>query len=122
LTKGGPAPLPPPRPIARHNLEKDAMSRLTLALAVLLCGLAPALAVRAPYHGRLRSAALPEHLLDASPLAADKDGLAIGPDTEVLLDGKACRYEDVPRNAEVTLIDLSADQKVVRKIHFRTRK
>ncbi len=97
------------------------MPRLTASLAVLLCAVAPAFATRSPHPGRLRSDALPTYLLDAADPLTAKGGLAIGPNTEVLLNGKACKYEDVPRDAEVTLIDLSADQKVVRKIHFRTK-
>ncbi len=98
------------------------MPRLTVSLAVLLCAVAPAFATRAPHEGRLYSGALPAHVLDAAAPAAAKDALVISADTEVRLDGKPCKYEDVPRDAEVTLIDLSADQQVVRKIHFRTKK
>src|SRR5579885_1116904 len=98
------------------------MLRRTLAFVVLLGAVAPALAARAPYQGRLRTGPLPAHLLKPAEPVEDKDGLVINDDTEILLDGRACKYEDVPNNAEITLIDLSADKKVVRKIHFRSKK
>jgi len=38
----------------------------------------------------------------------------------VKLDGRSCKYEDVPADAEIVLLD--AHGKLVRKIHFRTKK
>ena len=42
--------------------------------------------------------------------------------TEVLLNGKACRYEEVPSQARIVRMEVAADTKTVLKIHFRTRK
>ncbi len=42
--------------------------------------------------------------------------------TEVLLNGKACRYEEVPSQARIVRMEVAADKKTVLKIHFRTRK
>jgi hypothetical protein len=42
--------------------------------------------------------------------------------TEVLLNGKPCKYADVPGDARIVRMELAADNKTVRKIHFRTGK
>src|SRR5262249_25724548 len=42
--------------------------------------------------------------------------------TEILLDGKACKYEQVPAHASITRMEVAADKKTVLKIHFRSRK
>jgi hypothetical protein len=42
--------------------------------------------------------------------------------TEVLLDGKLCRYEEVPAHASIVRMEVAADKVTVLKIHFRTRK
>src|SRR5690349_2486621 len=102
------------------------MFRLTMALVALLCVLAPASARLAPSQDRLRSdRSLPPHLVrDAGPSADAQDdgGLVINDDTEIRLDGQTCKYNDVPRDAEIILLDVSSDMKAVRKIHFRTKK
>jgi len=42
--------------------------------------------------------------------------------TEVLLDGKLCRYEEVPAHATIVRMEVASDKVTVLKIHFRTRK
>ena len=42
--------------------------------------------------------------------------------TEILLNGKPCKYEEVPGHASIVKMEVAADKKTVRKIHFRTRK
>jgi hypothetical protein len=42
--------------------------------------------------------------------------------TEVLLNGKPCKYADVPGHATIVRMELAADGKTVLKVHFRTRK
>jgi hypothetical protein len=51
--------------------------------------------------------------------AARDDGLEINDDTEILLDGKPCKYEDVPAGAEIVLLAVARDGRTVLKIHFR---
>jgi hypothetical protein len=43
-------------------------------------------------------------------------------ETEVQLDGRPCKYADVPSDAVVVLVELAADGKTVLKAHFRSRK
>jgi hypothetical protein len=42
--------------------------------------------------------------------------------TEVLLNGKPCKYAEVPGHASIVRMELAADNKTVLKIHFRTGK
>ena len=42
--------------------------------------------------------------------------------TEILLDGKACRYQDVPEQATILRMEVAPDGKTVLRIHFRARK
>ena len=42
--------------------------------------------------------------------------------TEVLLNGKPCKYEEIPSHASIVRMEVAVDKKTVLKIHFRTRK
>jgi hypothetical protein len=41
--------------------------------------------------------------------------------TEILLDGKPCKYEAIPATASIVRMEVAADKKTVLKIHFRRR-
>jgi hypothetical protein len=43
-------------------------------------------------------------------------------ETEILLNGKPCKYEAIPRYASIVLMEVAEDQRTVLKIHFRTGK
>jgi hypothetical protein len=59
----------------------------------------------------------------AEPAAEQEGGgLVISDDTEVKLDGKVCKYEEIPESAEVILLEVGKDKKSVLKLHFRTKK
>jgi hypothetical protein len=58
---------------------------------------------------------------DAREAARRGPELLLTEATEVLLDGKACRYADVPETAEIVLLEVSADRTEIRKIHFRSK-
>jgi hypothetical protein len=42
--------------------------------------------------------------------------------TEYLLNGKPCRYADVPANATIVRMEVAVDKKTVLRVHFQTRK
>jgi hypothetical protein len=43
--------------------------------------------------------------------------------TEVFLNGKPCKYDEIPHHASIVRMEVAAaDKKTVLKIHFRTRK
>ena len=49
-------------------------------------------------------------------------GLRMNEKTEIKLDGQACRYEDVPRDAQIIHIEVAGDRKTVLKVHFQRKK
>lgn len=50
-----------------------------------------------------------------------KDEYQITEITEIKLDGRTCKYRDVPKNAEITSMEVTADKKIILKIHFQSR-
>lgn len=105
------------------------MARVTLALLGSLCFfLSPAFASRAPHPGLLDPGRNPPSvdraLVQARPSAAaaapQEEEYQVTEDTEIMLDGRPCRYRDVPANAVIMKMEVSRDH-VALKIHFRTR-
>ena len=105
------------------------MTRLTLTLAVWmnLVSLASA-SIPPPKESRpLAKAALnarsllPEVLEQILEQRSPSEYL-VTERTEILLNGKACKYAEVPAHASITRMEVAADKKTVLKIHFRTRK
>jgi hypothetical protein len=43
-------------------------------------------------------------------------------ETEVLLNGKPCKYAQVPNHARIVKMEVGIDKRTVLKIHFRTGK
>jgi len=94
------------------------MTRLTMALVACLCLVQAAPASLSPQRDRL-----PPHqpALEAAPAKKKEGEIVIDARTEIKVDGRECRYTDIPKGAEIILIDLGPD-KTVRKIHSRTKK
>jgi hypothetical protein len=96
---------------------------LTLTVACLLCsGVAASLPKSSPPSPE--RASLPAK----GPAGANKESrqsgsggtLVITARTKVLLNGRPCRYEQVPDNAVITFAEVDSDQKTLLRIHFRT--
>jgi len=99
------------------------MIRLTLLLVACLVFVSTSQAALAPHSDRgFLDRKLDQRIVkEASALNSD-DELRITDETEVKLDDRACKYAEVPENAEITLIEVTADKKTVLKVHFRSRK
>jgi hypothetical protein len=69
-----------------------------------------------------RSTKPPAELLDQTAAQGARPEYLLTNETEILLDGKPCRYEAVPANARIIHMELGADKKTVLKILFRTGK
>jgi hypothetical protein len=41
--------------------------------------------------------------------------------TEIILDGKECKFDDVPDDAEIILMEVAANRKTILKIHFESK-
>jgi hypothetical protein len=104
------------------------MTRLTLALAALISLASAAPATLTPR--RERTAPGPESTARAltTPRPAVAAGQAGEPEyvltaeTEVVLDGKPCRFADVPARASILRMVVGPDGKTVLKILFRSQK
>jgi hypothetical protein len=103
------------------------MTRLTLALAAWIGLVSVASASLTPRNERPPlEPRLPR--VQAPKAAAETAGNKTAPEykvteqTEILLDGKACPYQDVPQQATVLKMEVAPDGKTVLRIHFRTGK
>jgi len=64
---------------------------------------------------------IPIKIVASSPVASANDEFRITPTTEVLLDGRPCRYEQVPDNTIIILLEtVSNESREIVRIHFRT--
>jgi hypothetical protein len=100
------------------------MIRWTVALALLLGWVpcASAIVVPAPGDpGAERDLARTQRQLARAPEAPQPE-LIITSDTEIKVDGRACRLDEVPAGAEIILIDVNGDRGVIRRLHFQTPK
>ena len=105
------------------------MIRLSLVLTVFLGCLSSASASRShPREPRLPKAPLHE-TIDSVLTAAQQVAAALPqPEymlteaTEVKLNGRSIKYNDVPETAQIILLEVGPDQKTIRRIHFALKK
>jgi hypothetical protein len=107
------------------------MVRVTLVLLSLLSFLPPAGASLMPrpdsplpgrdVHDSL-ARSLPPGFDQAAAAPSPKDQYQITEQTKVTLDGRPCRYADVPGGAGIVKMEVAADGTTVLKIHFRSRR
>jgi hypothetical protein len=107
------------------------MTRLVFTLTILFATVSPAKATLAPRIDSFTSGkelparvakVLSAAVLPAAPLDGQKDEYRITDQTEVVLDGRPCKYRDVPNNAAIVKMEVAGDKRTVVKIYFRTRK
>jgi hypothetical protein len=104
------------------------MIRLVLGLVVWIgfVTAAPATVTArkdAPLFGKeaqhFQAAKAPVAALAIVTARAQASDYVVTEETEVLLNGKPCRYKDVPDNATILRMELGPDNKTVLKVHFR---
>jgi hypothetical protein len=107
------------------------MTRLTLALAawIALASAAPAMVTSRQEHRGLPSEIPPAPAARVSPSAAVRTAGPVNPaeyvlteQTETVLDGKRCRFENIPDGASILRMEVAADGKTVLKVLFKSRK
>jgi hypothetical protein len=101
------------------------MARTAWAFAALLCVLPSATASLSPPKQPAGLGANPPRDLPKKEATArgQPDEFQITDQTEVLLNGRPCRYEAVPASASIILMEVASEnRKLVLKIHFRTKK
>ena len=104
------------------------MTRLAVALFIFLCLLPPASATLAPRREPTTFAKdlpaahnqQPSRAPVQTASSAEDGEFTLTNETEVLLNGRACRYRDVPGNARIMHMEVAPDRKTVLKVHFRT--
>jgi hypothetical protein len=120
------------------GFERDSwMARMALALLVLPFTFSFAAATLSPRRrpqpfekltlpaaGKTptRAAQLTEDPARAARDQEPSQELQLTAEAEVRLDGRACKYDDVPRGAEVIYLELGPDRKSILKIHFRSKR
>jgi hypothetical protein len=111
--------------------EEICMNRLILVLAAWISLVSVASASltprkeRSPLSEDVRPVLSARTLLAAleQPVARETESeFVVTEQTEILLNGEPCKYADVPSHASIIKMEVAADKKTVRKIHFRTRK
>lgn len=66
---------------------------------------------------------LPPKAIQSLARVPSGDEFRLTATTEVLLDGRPCRYEDVPDGATILLLETATNEsKEILKIHFRTKR
>jgi hypothetical protein len=98
-------------------LSARALKQVTARPADLAGSGVPRLARGVPAAGSARS------VRPANPLRPGaKAEFVLTNQTEVLLNGKPCKYEQVPGGASIILMEVAEDNKTVLKVYFRTQK
>jgi hypothetical protein len=102
------------------------MARMVLVALTFACGcfISGPAAFAAESTPPARETAFPaaNGALDTTPSSSTKARLIITEETEVLLDGRPCRYQQVPSNATITFVEVGSDRQTVLRIHFRSPK
>jgi hypothetical protein len=110
------------------------MIRLTIALAVWICLVSVAPASPAPRReprigdsllaqaSRRSTQAVQQQAARKAAGAEVQPEYVLTQETEILLDGKPCKYEDVPATASIVKMEVAADRKTVLRVRFRSRK
>ncbi len=100
------------------------MIRLALGLIACLAFSSSATAIVTPHkeYARLRESAF-RPAAQSFLVRAEERPYQIHEETEVRLDGRKCRYADVPDTAEIILMEIDSDEsRIILRIHFRSRK
>src|SRR5256885_1757247 len=101
-------------------MEVRRMMRMTLATAGCLVVISTASGTLTPRRERVnfpRDITLSQKLDRRAPAPAVKPAAeseseyVLTDGTEVLLDGKACKYEQIPEHADIVHLELAADKK-----------
>jgi hypothetical protein len=107
------------------------MTRLTLALAAWISLVSAAPATLTPRQDRpplgnepprAQPLKVPAEARQQAAGQAGRPEYVLTAQTEVLLNGKPCRYQEVPASARIVRMEVAEDNKTVLKIYFRTGK
>jgi hypothetical protein len=91
--------------------------RVAVVLAVLLSLVSMGWATLTPARD---DSAFDKQSAKKSPV--DPSSFVVTKQTEILLDGKSCKYAEIPEHAVIVKMEVAADKKTLLRIHFRTPK
>lgn len=94
------------------------MMRLMAVLSVLAMAVSAASAAIAPREERVPRARVAVSKVIEARATPENEPYQMTKTTEVRLDGQPCRFEDVPADAEITLMEVSTDRRQILKVHF----
>lgn len=98
------------------------MMRWLLVLLALVTILSPTTASLSRKHRPDVPKGLPPKVIESLVRVPTRDEFRLTATTEVLLDGRPCRYEDVPDGATILLLETATNEsKEILTIHFRTK-
>jgi hypothetical protein len=94
-----------------------------MGLVVSVSFLPPATASLSPRSAHATPGSnFPKELLKEASSRERGDELVITDQTEIKVDGQASKYEEVPKEADIILLEVAADKKAILRIHFQTKK
>ena len=99
------------------------MLRLTVALVAVLCLASSTRAGLVPQKDRLGPKKDPvrQAVKKEAGARVHLGEFVISEDTEIKLDGRPCKFHDVPGSASIILLEVAAhDRTAVLRVHFRT--
>lgn len=100
------------------------MTRSVLVLLTCMTFLPSAMATMTP-RNELAAGRERDHLPFGAliPALAQDRAYRITEQTEVMLNGRKCRYEEVPTSAKIILMEIDSEaSKIILRIHFQDRK
>lgn len=100
------------------------MIRYILVLLICMISLPSARAMLTPRNDlAARREKYPCPFVELIPALAQDPAYRITEQTEVMLDGRKCRYEEVPTIAKIIFMEIESEEsKVILRIHFQDRK
>lgn len=99
------------------------MSRQALISLVLLGMVSAAMAAPAPRRDAEGLGPTPPSQARNAVARTQNSEFVINDQTEVRLDGRVCKYSEVPNHVDIVFIEVASNQsKTILKIHFRTKK
>ncbi|MCS6851692.1 MAG: hypothetical protein NZ700_11055 [Gemmataceae bacterium] len=102
------------------------MPRFLIGLVLGICWLSDVNAAARHVAAARESRGLYEHFpatARSTVVRSERPEFVVTEQTEVRLDGRPCKYADIPPSAEILFMEISSNRdRTILKIHFRSKK